>query len=159
MISVKTESQRPNGKVRRRYEVTVTDLQGNEHTEIIGMFSHEPSNDGSQVEQEFLENKKTQEKEFYIAEITAGKNPFTLYSLKWNQRQEMLKHVLDLALSLPASDTYVMNGLPYMQYVTDNELIALYSKNQKWVDYVRTKINELLESKAIVDDYQPVLEL
>lgn len=159
MIKIKTESIIGDSLVRRRYEVSVVDLLGDEHKEVVGMFNHRPDNDGSEVELSYLASKKNYEQEFYILQIKDAINPFQTSPLRWNTRSEMLKVVLDLALSSPASDPFVLNGLPYMQYVTDDEIKALYGKDQSWVDDVRLKISELLSSKAIVDAYKPVLEL
>ena len=157
MITVKTESNADNGLVRRRYEVTLTDNNGKPHVEVVGMFNHTVDNDGSEVEAQLLATKKTQEVERYKAEIKAGLNPFVELTRSWNTRAEMLKAVLDEALSLEATNAMVHNGLPYLHLVTDDELKALYNKGQTWVDDVRAKAADLLTAKAILDNYQAVL--
>jgi len=156
MITVYTERQLPNNKVRRRYQVTLTDLQGNEHTQIVGMFNHDASDDGAQVEADLLASKQQSEISEYKESIRAGVNPFTKDSL-WNTRVELLKSILDDALSLPATDPIVYNGLPYLDLVTDLELMAIYSKPQSWVDDVRAKALTLLSSKVGLDSYVPVI--
>ena len=157
MISVKTESKLPSGLVRRRYEVTITDLLGNESTEIIGMFNHSPENDGSQVEADYIASKKEQEKGFYIDEIRSGVNPFKTHIMRWHVRTEFLKCVLDLAMSLPSTDTLVINGLAFLEFVTDDELATMYEKPLSWVANVRAEALNLINSKAGFDSYNPIL--
>lgn len=156
-IEVSTESTLPDGKVRRRYEVSATDLQGNTHVEVLGMFVHDSSDDGSGVELQYLEAKRVQEIEQYKAYIESGINPFATLELLWNSRAGILKAVLDDALSLPATEAMVHNGLPYLAAVSDGELMTLYGKDQAWVNSVRQKASELLAAKAILDSYQAVL--
>jgi len=156
MITVKTESQLPDGKVRRRYEVTLTDLLGNTHTEIVGMFNHEPTNNGSEVESQVLASKKEQEQEQYKDAIRKASNPFLVDSL-WNTRNELLKAILDEALTLPATDPITYNGLPYLQLISDVELMTIHSKDQAWVDALRLQASSLLGAKANLDNYQAVL--
>lgn len=157
MITIKTELALPNNQVRRRYEVTLTDLLGIEHTEVVGMFNHSPENDGSEVEAQVLNSKKQQEIELYKSDVINGTNPFMDYEFIWNDKTVLLKAVLDDALSLPAIEPIVYNGLPYLALVTDAELIFIYSQNQAWVDNLRGKVSELLTAKAILDNYQAVL--
>lgn len=157
MISIKTESPLPDGLVRRRYEVTLIDNTGAEHVEVVGMFNHEPSNDGSEVKAQLLQSKKLQEIEQYKAEIEIGNNPFSGTTLLWNTRPEALKAVLDDVLSSPATEAIVYNGLPYLERVTDEELQALYGRSAAWVTWVREKTTELLAAKHIIDSYKAVL--
>lgn len=157
MITVKTESPLNEGLVRRRYQVTLTDNLGVEHTEVVGMFNHTVDNDGSEVEEQLLASKKEQEVNQYKSAIELGFNPFTKYTLLWNSRAGILKSVLDAAFSLPATEAMVHNGLPYLALVSDDELMSLYSKDQAWADSVRQKASELLIAKAILDNYAAVL--
>ncbi len=156
MIVIKTESQLANSMVRRRYEVTLTDLLGNTHTEIVGMFNHTPENDGSEVEAQLLASKKEQEQAQYKDEVRNKSNPFLGDSL-WNTKVELLKSVLDEALSQPATDPITYNGLPFLQLVTDEELMFIYSKDQAWVDSVRLKAATLLTAKTSLDNYEVIL--
>ena len=157
MITVKTESKLASGQVRRRYEVTVSDLEGNEHKEVLGMFNHDINNDGSSVEEGFLNSKKEQETEQYKTAVREGENPFFTVQAFWNTRSELLKAILVDALSLPATGAIVYNGLPFLSHVTDIELITLFDKNQAWVDDVREKASVLLAAKNNLDSYQAVL--
>ena len=156
MITVKTESQLSNGQVRRRYEVTLTDLLGNKHTEILGMFNHDKSNDGSEVEVQFLASKKEQEVEEYKEGIRNDINLFTNDSL-WNTREELLIAVLNDALSLPATDPIVYNGIKYLPLVTDEELMHIYGQTKEWVQEARAKATTLLSAKGTMDSYEAVL--
>ena len=157
MITVYTERPIQNGKVRRRYQVTLTDLNGVDHIDIVGMFNHDPADDGAQVEASVLAQKKEAEIELYKEDIRAGSNPFMDRGYTWNTREELLKPILDDALSLPATDPLVYNGLPYLELVTDAELMALYSQDQAWVDGVRAKATALLSAKAAMDAYEVIL--
>ena len=157
MISVKTESTLPNGLVRRRYEVTIADLLGNESTEIIGMFNHTPEDNGSSVKADYLQSKKEQEIESYKEDVRRGVNPFSGNQGTWNTRAELLKPILDDALSLPATDPLVLNGLPFLPLVSDEELMTMYNQNQSWVDKARLSATTLLTAKSSLDNYQAVL--
>lgn len=155
-VTVKTQSADKNGKVRRRYEVTLTDLLGAPHTQVVGMFTHDPSNDGSEVESQMLEDAKQQEAEQYKTDIIEGTNPF-LGDSWWLSKNELLKAVLDDALSLPATEQIVLSGLPYMALVTDAELMFIYNQTQTWVDSVRLKTTNLLTAKLMLDNYEAPL--
>ena len=154
--TVKTESADTNGKVRRRYEITLTDLLGDTHSQVVGMFTHEPSNDGSEVANQALTNYKEREAEQYKTDIIEGSNPFMGDSL-WLSKNELLKAVLDAALSLPATEQIVLSGLPYMALVTDAELMFIYNQPQEWVDSVRLKTTVLLAAKLVLDNYEAPL--
>ncbi|WP_085299242.1 hypothetical protein [Cognaticolwellia mytili] len=156
MITVKTQSLSVNGIVRRRYEVTLTDLLGDEHTEILGIFNHEESNSGSLVEQAHLAFKKLEEIEEYKESIRQKVNPF-LDESKWNTRSELLRAVLDDALSLPATDALVYNGLPFLSLVSDAELMTIYQQDQAWVDATMLKARNLLKAKDNFDNYEPAI--
>jgi len=157
MISVYTTRPLPNGLERRRYQVTLTDLNGNDHVQVVGMFNHAPDNDGSEVEASLLASKKSQEVEQYKDDIREGVNPFQTRGYQWNTRAELLKPILDAALSLPATDALVYNGLPYLEFVTDEELMVLYQQDQAWVDNVRLEASNLLSGKTVLDAYVPFL--
>jgi len=156
MISVETETNLTGNIFRRRYRVVLIDLLGNEHVDIIGIFNHSSENDGLEVEAQHLADKKEREIQAYKDKIVEGKNPFISASL-WNTRQELLKYVLDDALSLPVTNPIVYNGLPYISRVSDIELMALYNKDQPWVDNIRLKTSELLSAKSILDNYEAML--
>lgn len=157
MITIKTESPQANGLVRRRYEVSGVDLLGITHTEIIGMFNHLPENDGSAVEVNWLQSKKDQEIELYKSDVRSGTNPFMDYEFIWNEKAVLLKAVLDEAFTLPATDPIVYNGLPFLDLVTDAELMYVYQRDQAWVDATRLTVSELLGAKVILDNYNGVL--
>jgi hypothetical protein len=121
------------------------------------MFTHTPENDGAEVEAQLLNSKKQQEIELYKSDIINGTNPFMDYEFIWNEKAVLLKAVLDDALSFPATDPIVYNGLPYLSLVTDAELMLIYNQNQAWVDDLRQKVGELLTAKSTLDNYQAVL--
>ena len=157
MIEVYSERQLSNGKVKRRYKVTVTDNNDNTHEQVLGIFTHDSGDDGTTVEQQFIQSQKEQEVQLFKADIENGVNPFDTKSINWNSRNELLKAILDDALMMNATDPIVYNGLPYLSLVTDVELMALYSQNQAWVDDIRAKASSLLSAKAILDSHTGVL--
>ena len=157
MIEVYTQRLLSNSLVRRRYKVTLTDLQGNSVERIVGMYNHDEANDGSEVEAQVLASLKQAEVNQFKSDIEQGVNPFQTRTAQWNTRAELLKPILDDALSKPPTDAIVYNGLPYLANVTDAELMALYSQTQAWVDNVRAKATNLLQAKASMDAYEVVL--
>jgi len=155
--SVTTYSSRPWGnKVKKRFKVTLIDLQGIDHTEIIGVFKIDTTEGGTTQANTLLASKKQAEVEQYKDSIREGINPFLRPSL-WNTRVELLVPILTDALSLPATDSIVYNGLPYVALVTDAELMALFGKTQAWVDSLRLKASDLLSGKSTFDAYIPPL--
>lgn len=149
------DKQWRNGMVRRRYQVTLTDNTGVDHVTVTRAVVVDPSDDGATVESEALVAYREGEIEEFLNAVTAGTNPFG--AERWNDRAVLLKAILDQALSRPATDTLVLNGLPYLDNVSDAELMALYGQDQTWVDDVRSKQVALLSSKSGLDAYQPVL--
>lgn len=145
-------------QVKRRYRVTLTDLQGHDHVDIIGVFKVDELDDGTLQANALLSSKKKTEIEQYKDAIKSGINPFLKQS-RWNTRVELLIPILTDALSNPATDAIVYNGLPYLALVTDDELIALFNKNQLWVDALRLSANNLLSGKTLLDAYTPILEV
>jgi len=154
LVSVHSQITYPS-YVRRRYVVTLTDLHGREHVDVVGMYNHQPDNTGEQVEADLLASKTQAEIESYKSVIREGNNPFLNDSL-WNSRAVLLKAILDDALSLPATDSLVYNGLQYLELASDEELMAIYSKDIAWVDNIRAQAIALLASKDGFDNYQPV---
>ena len=155
-VTIHTSRTLPNGLERRRYKITLTDLVGGTHERIVGPVNVQPADDGSSYEAQLIDSLKQSEVDQYIETVREGVNPFDSDSL-WNSRNELLKPILDEALSKPATDPMVYNGLPYLALVTDAELMALYSEDQSWVDNVRSQASSLLSGKATLDSYTPVL--
>lgn len=156
MITVKTQSPEHNGIVRRRYEVTLTDVNGEIHTEIVGIFNHSVDNDGAEVKGSLWLSKKAQEVEQYKSDIRNNQNPFLVQSV-WNTRAELLKEVLTEALSSPPTDSLVFYGVPLLEHIPDEELMALFDQNQAWVDNARLKAQDLLTAISTLDNYKAVL--
>lgn len=157
--SVTTYNSRPWGdRVKRRFQVVLTDLQGNDHTQVIGVFKVDSDDDGTTQANALLASKKQSEIESYKETIRGGSNPFANDAL-WNSRAEILVPILTDALSLDATDSIVYNGLPYIDLVSDAEMMAMFSKDQAWVDELRVKASDLLNGKATFDAYVPPLEV
>ena len=74
-VSVYSEIVYPT-HVRRRYLVTLTDNLGTEHEYIMGMFNHQPSNNGSEVEAQKLASVKQQEIQQWISQMESGEDPW-----------------------------------------------------------------------------------
>lgn len=146
-----------NGTTKVRFRLT--DSAGVEHVTQGYRVPH--GTDLAAFESEQLaklnDTMKRSEQRKFIDDVTAGVNPFG--TEVYNTRAELLKAVLDVALSSPASEPIVLNGLPYLANVTDAELKALYSQDDAWVADVRTKAQNLIDQKAAIDAYQPVVSV
>jgi hypothetical protein len=159
MASVKSialHSERPwsGGLFKRRYEIELTDNVGFNHVFITMPIKQLASEDGETIGAEYLTAKISGEIFDYKAQVAAGINPFLNNSL-WNSRMDLLKPILDDALTLPSSDPLVQNGLPFFSLVTDEEIMALYSKDQAFVDSARIKASTLIEQLAALNNYEP----
>ena len=155
--SVTEYSSRPwRGRVRRRYKIVLTDLLNVDHEYIIGPVVVDESDDGTTIANSYADSLKTNELEQYKSTIRSGENPF-LNDALWNTRAELLKPILSDALSSPATDDLVINGLPFLSLVADEELMILFGQNLAWVDMVRAKADELLGSKIVLENYTPIL--
>jgi len=156
--SVTVYSERPwlNGMVKRRYEITLTDDQAIDHVTVTMPIKVDPSDDGVGIADKLLASKKSSEVGQYKESVKEGVNPFE-NPYQWNTRAELLLPILEDALSLPATDPMVINGLPFMSLVTDEELMALFNRDQAWVDSVRANAATLLASRQSLVDYVPVL--
>lgn len=157
--SVSVYSSRAWGnQVKRRYQVTLADSLANDHIEVIGAFKVDSTDDGTAQANALLFSKKTTEIANYKDIIRSGLgNPFITIPAIWNNRVELLLPILTEALTNAATDSIVYNGLPYIALVTDDELIALFGKDQAWVDSLRLKAADLLSGKATFDAYIPPL--
>jgi hypothetical protein len=154
--SISLHSERPwsNGLIKRRYEITLTDNLGADHTYITMPVKQLASKDGATIAADYLAAKINGEVAEYKSQVAAGVNPFLNDSV-WNSRMDLLKPILDDALTLPSSDPLVQNGLPFFSLVTDEEIIFLYNKNQAFVNDVRTKAVTLVDQLAALNSYQP----
>ena len=157
MISSEILINRPDGntlRIRERH----TDATGKVH---IRSYNTDVNSDVntllSQHAAEIDAQLKQQEVETYKNDVKQGVNPFQTRALVFNTRVEMLKPILDDALSMPATDPIVYNGLPYLDNVTDAELMALYGETQAWVDNIRSTASNLLTNKTAFDSYMPPL--
>jgi len=158
--SVTVHSNRPlsSGQVNRRYLITLTDILGNDHSHITMPIKQAASDNGTVAANDYLNAKKMQEIASYKAQVEKGINPFVSNASSfWNTRGELLKPILDDALTLPASNPLVQNGLPYFDLVTDAEIMALYNRDQVFVDGIRAKAVTLTKQLADLATYTPVV--
>ena len=157
MISSEIVINRPDGdtlRIRERH----TDATGRIHIKSYNADINDDINALlAQHSAEIDAQLKQQEVETYKNDVKQGINPFQTRALVFNTRAEALKPILDDALSQPATDPIVYNGLPYLQYVTDAELVALYGQDQAWVDNIRLTASDLLTNKTAFDSYVPPL--
>jgi hypothetical protein len=159
MASVKSialHSERPwsGGLFKRRYEIELNDNAGVSHVYVTMPIKQLASEDGATVAADYLAAKINGEVAEYKSQVSAGVNPFLNNSL-WNSRMDLLKPILDSALTLPSSDALVQNGLPFFALVTDSEIMALYNKDQDFVDSARLKASALIEQLAALNSYKP----
>jgi hypothetical protein len=154
--SIALQSERPwsNGLFKRRYEIELTDTVGANHVFITMPIKQLDYEDGAKIAADYLAAKISGEASEYKSQVAAGINPFLNDSL-WNSRMDLLKPILDDALTLPSSDPLVQNGLPFFSLVTDEEIMALYSKDQAFVDSARIKASTLIEQLAALNNYEP----
>ena len=159
MASVKSitlHSERPwsNGLFKRRYEIELTDNVGFNHAYVTMPTKQLAGENGETIAAEYLTAKINSEVAKYKSQVAAGTNPFLNDSI-WNTRLELLKPILDDALTLPSSEPLVQNGLQFFSLVTDEEIMALYSKDQNFVDSARIKASTLSEQLAAPTNYEP----
>ena len=148
---------RPDGntlRIRERH----TDATGKVH---IRSYNTDVNSDVnallSQHAAEIDAQLKQQEVETFKNDVRQSVDPFQVRVLVFNTRMEALKPIFDEALSLPATDPIVYNGLPFLQYVTDDELMTMYGETQAWVDNIRLTASNLLTNKTAFDSYVPPL--
>jgi hypothetical protein len=153
-ITLHTERPWSNGLLKRRYEITLTDNLGADHTYVTMPIKQLAGEDSATIAADYLDLKIGGEISQYKSQVVAGVNPFLKDSI-WNSRMDLLKPILDDALTLPSSDALVQNGLPFFALVTDEEIMALYNKDQDFVDIARLKAAKLAEQLAALNNYTP----
>lgn len=152
-----TDKAWSGGKVKRRYAVTLTDVNAVDHEFVIGPFKVDSSDNGMTFATNHLSNLKSDEVSQYFGVIELGEgNPFETMPAHWNTRAELLYPILAEALTLPATEPLVMNGLPLMALVSDEELMLMFGKDQTWVDEIRSNTATLLTGKTTLDAYVPM---
>lgn len=144
------------GRVKRRYLVSLSDVSNIAYTIVLGPFIVPADDDGMAQAAAHLDMLKSAEVETYKAAVREGVNPFVSYQARWNTRPELLQPILADALTLPATEPLVLNGLPYLSQVSDVELIALFGRDQNWVDDVRAQAAALLAGRDVLVNYTPV---
>jgi hypothetical protein len=154
--SIALHFERPwsNGLFKRRYKIELTDNAGVSHVFITMPIKQLEYEDGATIAADYLAAKISGEVSKYKSQVSAGVNPFLNDSV-WNTRLELLKPILDDALTLPSSDPLVQNGLSFFSLVTDEEIMALYNKDQSFVDSARIKASTLIEQLAAFNSYEP----
>jgi hypothetical protein len=154
--SIALHSERPwsGGLFKRRYEIELTDNVGVNHVYATMPIKQLAVEDGATIAADYLAAKIIGEVSGYKSQVAAGINPFLNNSV-WNTRLELLKPILDSALTLPSSDPLVQNGLPFFALVTDEEIMALYNKDQSFVDSARIKAATLSKQLAALNNYTP----
>jgi hypothetical protein len=154
LVALHTERPWAGGLLKRRYEITLTDNVGVNHVYVTMPIKQLTGEDGATIAADYLTAKISGEVAEYKSQVSLGINPFLNNSV-WNTRLELLKPILDSALTLPSSDPLVQNGLPFFALVTDAEIMALYSKDQTFVDSARLKASTLIEQLAAFNSYEP----
>ena len=162
-VSVYSEIVYPT-HVRRRYLVTLTDNLGTEHEYIMGMFNHQPSNDGSEVEAQKLVSVKEQEIQQWIQSMESGLDPW---------------HTAPFVNSVPlwnTWDTASSESLKYYLWATDRQellnckasvnstsnndltdLLTLAGSTFSQTD-LRSEIQQAVDTQVELDSYVPSVE-
>ena len=160
-VTVYSEHNIANGLVRRRYEVVLTDNLGVDHTYVLGMYNHDPSNDGSSVEAQQLVSVANQEIQQWISKMEAGEDPwhsapFVNVVPQWNTwsdaASESLKHFLlsddrQELLNCNLSSTNTSNN-----DLTD--LLILCGSTFSQTD-LRSEIQQAVDTQVALDTYTP----
>lgn len=155
--SVETYSDVPwvGGRRKRRYRITLTDNDSADVVFITRPFKQQVADDGTAIADRalaaFAENEKIR-----FASNIRNDIPADFMANKWNTRADLFRYVLRQAfLADHREDPLPYNFGPYLDQVTDQQLINLTGKNQAWVDVVRQKRSKLEAIKTELDGYSP----
>lgn len=159
-VSVYSEIVYPT-HVRRRYVVTLTDNLSGVHNYVLGIFNHQPVNDGSEVEAQQLQSAKDQEIQTWIAEMEKGNDPWHTAPYinvipKWNTWDDIssatLKHWLlktnrQELLNCNLSVNSTSNG-------DVDDLLTLVGSSFGQAD-LRGEIQQAVNTQTELDTYTP----
>jgi len=166
MPSVKTaaiisDRVQRGGRRMLRYSITLTDDLGVDHTSTVGPKIVDADFDADAdlvtAGDKVLSKQVAGEQSQYLEAVREGDNLFQTQDPQWNPRDTLLLSVLSEALTLPATDPLVINGIAFLALVTDEELVALFGFTQEQVDGVRATAVQLTDAKAVLAGYVPVL--
>ena len=147
--------------VRRRYEVILTDNLSGEHTYVLGMYNHQPDNDGSEIELQQIENVKQREIQDWISKMERGLDPwhtapFINSQPLWNTWEtiasESLKHwllmtyrqeLLNCKLSVAGTSNKDLD-----------DLLVLTGSTFEQSD-LRAEIQQAVDTQVQLDTYMP----
>ena len=159
-VSVYSEVVYPT-YVRRRYEVVLTDNLGTDHTYVLGMFNHQPSNDGSEVEAQQLASVKAQEIQRWIGEMERGEDPWhtapfinsvPLWNTWDDAASESLRHYL-----LSDDRQELLNCKLSVDSTSNNDLtdlLTLTGSSFSQTD-LRSEIQQAVNTQVELDSYVP----
>ena len=159
-VSVYTEIVYPT-YVRRRYKVILTDNLGTDHQYILGMYNHQPDNDGSEVETQKLASVKEQEIQEWIRKMEAGNDPWHTAPFidsvpLWNTwdiaSSESLKHWL-----LMGYRQELLNCKLSVNSTSNKDLddILLLTESTFGQSDLRSEIQRAVNTQTELDTYTP----
>ena len=163
-VTVYSEHNIANGLVRRRYEVTLTDNLGDDHTYVLGMYNHLPSNDGLEVEADKLVSAANQEIQQWIQEMESGSDPWhtdpfinsvPLWNTWSDAASESLKHFL---LSDDRQDLLNVEASSGSTSNNDLDDLLLLAESSFTQSDLRTEIQQAINTQVELDTYIPSVE-
>lgn len=152
-VSVYSEMVYPT-YVRRRYEVVLTDNLTAEHTYILGMYNHQPDNDGSEVEAQQRIDLAAHEIQDWIIEMEAGGDPAHIDMGGWFTHSEPLWNTWEVAVD-GAVTPFLQSD--YMQDILGCKLTCDRLTNQE-LEAIAGKPNDVLSEQAIATNTQIELD-
>jgi len=154
--SVTIYGERPwaNGKVKRRYEVTITDNDGTDHSRILMPIKVDPSDDGSSAGALFLAQKEQQERDRYLSRVENGE-AVDFQAGKLNTTKVLFQYVMRAAFKAGRESELRFNMLPHLELVNDTQLGNLLDKTPEQVTNLRSKAAQLQAIKDAEDLYTP----
>lgn len=159
-VSVYTEIVYPT-YVRRRYKVTLTDNLGVEHEYILGMYNHQPDNDGSEVEAQQLLNVAEQEILKWRQEMEAGDDPAHIDMGGYFIHSEPLWNTWEIAVDgavTPFLQADYMQDILYCKLtcsrLTNKELEGIAGKPND----VRAEQTIATNTQTTLDSYIPLID-
>ena len=155
--SVTTYSERPwrNGKVKRRYEITLTDNNAVDHTYILMPVKVDPGHTGDVIAGKYLDGIIEAEVSKYTEMVRLDDDVNQFLSGDWNTQKELFKAIGLEAFKADKRDLLVVNFVQYVDQATDAQLRNLFDKTQTWVDNLRVKATQIGTMKAGLDAYTP----
>lgn len=140
--------------VRRRYKVILTDNIGVEHEYILGIYDHQPENDGSEVEAQQIIDIAEQEIQEWIREMETGGDPAHIDMGGYFVHSEPLWNTWEIAVD-GAVTPFLQAS--YMQDILSCKLTCSRLTNKE-LEAIAGKPNDVLSEQAVATNTQTELD-